>query len=61
MTLEDQLERLGGCGDGGCIISPPKGMHTNGGCKCNRIPHKMSAAIHYLRKEVERLREFMES
>ena len=23
-----------GCSDGGCQIEPPKGMHTNGRCRC---------------------------
>jgi len=34
----DEYQRLrdgiGGCTDGGCVIKRPKGMHTNGGCKC---------------------------
>ena len=25
-----------GCTDGACIIARPKGMHTNGGCRCAR-------------------------
>ena len=25
-----------GCGDSGCAIKPPKGMATNGGCRCGR-------------------------
>jgi hypothetical protein len=25
---------VGGCSDGGCVIKRPKGMHTNGGCRC---------------------------
>jgi hypothetical protein len=25
-----------GCGDGGCVIFRPSGMHTNGGCRCAR-------------------------
>lgn len=25
---------IGGCTDGGCVVKRPKGMHTNGGCKC---------------------------
>jgi len=28
-----QLKGLG-CSDGGCVIDPPTGMHTNGGCRC---------------------------
>ncbi len=26
--------QVGGCGDGGCVIVRPTGMHTNGGCRC---------------------------
>lgn len=28
------LAKVGGCTDGNCIIVKPKGMHTNGGCRC---------------------------
>lgn len=28
-------DHIGGCLDGGCLIKTPKGMHTNGGCKCS--------------------------
>lgn len=27
-----------GCTDGGCFIAPPKGQHTNGGCRCADRP-----------------------
>ncbi len=27
-------ENVGGCTDGGCVVLRPKGMHTNGGCRC---------------------------
>lgn len=30
----EYLAQLGGCGDGHCIVVKPKGMHTNGGCRC---------------------------
>lgn len=26
---------LVGCGDHSCIVAPPKGMGTNGGCRCD--------------------------
>lgn len=26
---------VGGCGDGGCVVKRPVGMHTNGGCRCS--------------------------
>jgi len=32
---DDELAELG-CGDGGCYIQAPRGMHTNGGCNCIR-------------------------
>ena len=31
---DDLLSKIGGCGDGGCIIVKPLGQHTNGGCRC---------------------------
>ena len=42
MTKAEILERYheiqeklgGGCSDGYCVIKKPKGMHTNGGCRC---------------------------
>jgi len=39
--LDEYLETIGGCGDGGCIILKPVGQHTNGGCRCSRDPIKM--------------------
>lgn len=33
-------EHFGSCGDGGCLVKKPVGMHTNGGCKCNTDKHK---------------------
>lgn len=49
MTIEEALqldthrrEKIGGCGDGGCIVFVRPGMHTNGGCRCNKEAIKMS-------------------
>ena len=63
-TLHDQLEQIGGCGDRSCIIHIRPGMHTNGGCRCNREPYKMSLVIYWHKRAVaeqaqenERLRE----
>ena len=50
--LRVRLEQIGGCGDGGCIVHVRPGMHTNGGCRCNREPHKMSAVIYWHKREV---------
>ena len=62
-TLHDQLEQIGGCGDGSCIVHIRPGMHTNGGCRCNREPYKMSRVIHWHKRavaeqaqQIERLR-----
>jgi len=51
-TLQEKLEQIGGCGDGGCIVHVRPGMHTNGGCRCNREPHKMSAVIYWHKQEI---------
>lgn len=32
---------IGGCSDGYCIIQRPKGMHTNGGCRCSEDRARM--------------------
>lgn len=44
-NLKARLEEIGGCGDGGCIVHVRPGMHTNGGCRCNRDPLKMVRVI----------------
>jgi len=41
-----------GCSDGGCQIEKPKGMHTNGGCRCN--PREFSEYLLWLACEVEK-------
>ncbi len=30
---DEELAKIG-CLDGGCYIQAPRGMHTNGGCRC---------------------------
>lgn len=36
LSLDEITERLRrlGCSDHGCVVSKPKGMGTNGGCRC---------------------------
>jgi hypothetical protein len=29
------IDAIGSCGDGYCYVKRPKGMHTNGGCRCS--------------------------
>jgi hypothetical protein len=54
------MQAIGGCSDGGCVIVKPKGMHTNGGCRCPRDFMKMQrlayAAIN-LRKGISAILE----
>jgi hypothetical protein len=45
--FHDQLmESVHGCTDGGCLIRAPKGMHTNGGCRCNRDSMKTQRVLY---------------
>lgn len=48
--LDARLQAIGGCSDGNCIIWRPKGMHTNGGCRCNTQPFKMASVIYAYQK-----------
>lgn len=41
-----------GCSDGCCQIEKPKGMHTNGGCRCS--PREFSEYLLWLACEVEK-------
>jgi hypothetical protein len=58
---DELMASLRGCTDGGCVIRKPKGMHTNGGCRCHRAQLKAQVAMgaaQDLRKalaEIERL------
>lgn len=44
--LAETLTAIGGCSDGDCKVIPPRGMHTNGGCKCfYRDPMKANRVV----------------
>jgi hypothetical protein len=43
-----------GCGDTSCVVAQPKGMATNGGCRCD--PREVRRALQYWRR-VARFRE----
>ena len=51
----DELHRwaMHGCSDGGCQIERPKGMHTNGGCRCH--PRRFSEHLLWLACELDKL------
>jgi hypothetical protein len=44
--FDARMAHIGGCTDGGCVIVRPKGMHTNGGCKCPQNKYKMQRAMY---------------
>jgi len=59
--MPDSEDKFYGCMDGACIIQRPKGMHTNGGCKCLSELHirfrpRIRAGIMRLREQRNVLR-----
>lgn len=45
-----------GCGDGGCRVIKPQGMHTNGGCNCHRLtPEKTQRVIIFFNAVISEL------
>ena len=71
-TLAEALEQydqgcaaIGGCSDGYCVIQRPKGMHTNGGCRCsddrNRMRRFASRAAYFREKVAEALLQYKEA
>lgn len=71
-TLAGALEQydqgcavIGGCSDGYCVIQRPKGMHTNGGCRCsddrNRMRRFASRASYFREKVADALRQWEEA
>lgn len=58
LVREIDLQDIGGCGDGNCCISKPKGQHTNGGCRCTYYPDnrfKVERALRANQRFVDRL------
>lgn len=41
--LHQAQDAMGPCSDGYCVVKRPKGMHTNGGCKCMYRPDHITA------------------
>jgi hypothetical protein len=44
-----------GCGDSGCIVARPTGMHTNGGCRCEAF--ELRRALQYYKRRAVFLEE----
>ena len=55
--LDAYLTEMGTCGDGGCIVLKPKGMHTNGGCKCSRDSFRMQKLAYAHNRFIKAVRE----
>lgn len=56
--LAERLAQIGGCTNSGCYVVEPKGMHTNGGCKClsdrmtaTRVVHAYREFVNTVKKE----------
>jgi hypothetical protein len=52
-AYESRMQQIGGCSDGGCVVVKPKGMHTNGGCRCwknERSMQRLAMAANSLTK-----------
>lgn len=47
-TLSKPFTNMQGCGDHGCLIDPPTGMGTNGGCRCHLERSKASIIVQRL-------------
>lgn len=58
-TLADYRKSIGhmhqqaqfGCGNGGRLIHPPQGQHTNAGCKCS--PREIARTLRQIADAVE--------
>jgi len=55
--LDAYLTEMGTCGDGGCVVLKPKGMHTNGGCKCSRDSFRMQKLAYAYNRFIKAVRE----
>lgn len=49
--LANQLKN--GCGNRGCVIKSPKGMATNGGCKCT--PRQITNSLLNIACNIEKM------
>ena len=53
--MDDKTKQLPGCTDGGCMYGHPGGMHTNGGCQCERELRRAKGGLKAVR-EIRALR-----
>ena len=60
VCLREDIARLNrllihGCGNAGCVISKPTGLHTNGACRCN--PKRIAGLLLEMAAEIESLNQ----
>ena len=60
-AYELRMQNIGGCSDGACVVIRPKGMHTNGGCKCWKNPHNMQRLARAANNLTNSLRKALEN
>ena len=53
--MYDKTKQLPGCTDGGCMYGHPGGMHTNGGCVCEKELRRAPGGLKAVR-EIRMLR-----
>lgn len=52
--IKQRLDDLTGlCGDHSCVFGPPKGLGTNGGCRCEVRNPKVQQAIQLMRRLIK--------
>lgn len=58
--MANERDALDGCGDTGCMIRRPRGVGTNGGCRCaspyDRSPQELGRLVRRLAHERTRMR-----
>lgn len=55
--LAPLFDDITGCGDHGCLIEPPEGMGTNGGCRCPTERGKASLIVQRAARQYQRARQ----
>lgn len=53
--LQEYLTTMGSCGDGNCIVLKPRGMHTNGGCRCSNDQYRMQKYAYAMNRFVDKV------
>ena len=53
------MSELKGCSSNSCAVTPPKGVGTNGPCRCRVSDYRGQSLIRSLQAEIERYRKAM--